>query len=284
MSEAVTRTAPAKINLFLRVLAREADGYHGIETLFCRIDLADELTVSRSDSAGVTIDVTGGETGPADENLAVKAARMVLDATGHKFGVSLQLKKNIPVKAGLGGGSSDAAAALIAVNQMAGGAVPRHELLQFGARLGSDVPFFVGETPLALGWGHGERLIRLAPLPSRCGLLIVPETGVDTAAAYRWLDESSSGRRGSVLLATESLGDWSDVARMAGNDFEAPVFGQVEEVRRAFEALVATNPLMCRMSGSGSAVFAVYRSEREREDARMMLPRSAGRAVAFATG
>jgi 4-diphosphocytidyl-2-C-methyl-D-erythritol kinase len=282
----VTASAPAKVNLFLRVLARESDGFHGIETLFCRIDLADELTASRSSDLGVRLQVSGAETGPESDNLAYRAAEMVLAATSADFGVDLTLTKRIPVQAGLGGGSSDAAATLGAVNRLCGQAVPRHELLQFGQRLGSDVPFFLTEAPLALGWGHGERLLRLAPLPVRPGLLLIPPAAVATGQAYGWVDQGRSGgdqRRGAVALAADTLQSWGDIARLAGNDFESPVFTRLPEVRAAFEALVQTAPLMCRMSGSGSALFAVYRSAQERADAEAMLGPRLGRVVAFST-
>lgn len=277
--------APAKLNLFLRVLAREADGYHGIETLFCRIDLSDRLELVRTEAAGVSLRVTGADTGPADDNLAVRAARMVLGATGEPFGVAIDLTKRIPVKAGLGGGSSDAAAALVGVNRLAGNPVPRHELLQFAARLGSDVPFFVSEAPLALAWGHGERLLRLSPLAPRPGLLIIPPATIATPEAYGWVDEGRGGaRRGSVAMTTDTLGGWSDVARLAGNDFEAPVFARHPEVRQAFEALAGTGPQLCRMSGSGAAVFAVYRDSPTRDEARSVVATRHGRTAAFATG
>ena len=284
MSSTVIRAAPAKVNLFLRVLAREEDGYHGIETLYCLIDLADSLQATSVDTAGVTIAVSGADTGPERENLAVRAAEMVLAATGRPFGVSLKLDKRIPVRAGLGGGSSDAAAALVAVNELAGHAVPQHELLQFAARLGSDVPFLVSEARLALGWGHGERLLRLPPLPSRSGLLLVPAVGVDTSEAYGLIDNvQQASRRGSVVMGTETLQNWSDVARLCGNDFEAPIFGRHQEIGRAFEALVGSSPLMCRMSGSGSAIFAIYRSRKDRDDAQATVPPRLGKVIPFAT-
>jgi len=286
----VSASAPAKINLFLRVLARESDGFHGIETLFCRIDLADELTAARTAAPGVRLEVTGADTGPVEDNLAYRAAAMVLAATGAGFGVDLTLTKHIPVQAGLGGGSSDAAATLAAVNRLCGQAVPRHELLQFAVRLGSDVPFFLTGAPLALGWGHGERLLRLPPLPARPGLLVLPPAAVSTGQAYGWVDEGRAGsgagtgdRRGAVALVPDTLGSWGDIARLAGNDFEAPVFGRLPEVRAAFEALVRTGPLMCRLSGSGSALFAVYRNQRERDDAGAMLGPRLGRVLAFQT-
>jgi 4-diphosphocytidyl-2-C-methyl-D-erythritol kinase len=275
----------AKLNLLLRVLAREEDGYHGIETLFCLVELADRLEVERRDERGVTIEVTGAEVGPPDENLAVRAARMVVDATGGKFGVHLRLEKHIPVRAGLGGGSSDAAGALAAVNRLAGDPVPRHELLQFAARLGSDVPFLFSGAPLALGWGRGERLLRLPPLPAAPVLLLTPPVLVGTAEAYRWVDEARQGvgRRGAVALDLDALAGWGDIGRMAGNDFESPVFARHPAVRAAFEALVGTRPLVCRMSGSGAALFAVYRSTRDRDDAMMLLGRKYGVAIATAT-
>ncbi len=282
---AVTMPAHAKLNLFLRVLAREADGFHGIETLFCLVSLADSLRAERCEGRGVTLEVTGGDAGPAPENLAFRAAMMVLEATGNRFGVHLSLDKRIPVGAGLGGGSSDAAAGLVLTNHLAGNVVPRHELLQFAARLGSDVPFFLSGAPLALGWGHGERMLRLPALPPSPALLLTPPIPIRTADAYGWVDSArqSSGRRGAVVLDGEVLARWGDIGRMAGNDFEAPVFGRFPAVRAAFEALVGTGPLVCRMTGSGSTLFAVYRSARDRDDARMMLGRKFGTLTAVET-
>jgi 4-diphosphocytidyl-2-C-methyl-D-erythritol kinase len=277
--------AHAKLNLFLRVLAREADGYHGLETVFCLVDLADELRAERREGRGVTIDVQGAGVGPSADNLAVRGAAVVLAATGDRFAVHLTLTKRIPVRAGLGGGSSDAAAALLAVNRLAGNAIPRHELLQLAAKLGSDVPFFVVGAPLALAWAHGDRLIRLPALPSAPALLLTPPVSIATAEAYAWVDEArrTAGRRGAVALDLAALSTWGDIGRMAGNDFESAVFGRHPPIRAAFEALAGTGPLVCRMTGSGSALFAVYRSARDREDARMRLGRKHGTLTAIET-
>ena len=282
---AVAVPAHAKVNLLLRVLAREADGFHGLETLLCLVSLADTVRAERTEQSGVTLVVEGADLGPADQNLAVRAAHLVLGATGHRFGVHLTLTKQIPVRAGLGGGSSDAAAALHAVNHLAHHAVPRHELLQLGARLGSDVPFFVMGIPLALGWGHGERLLQLPPLAPAPALLVTPPQGVTTADAYAWVDTArqTAGRRGAVALDLEALSRWGDIGRMAGNDFESAVFERLPGVHAAYEALAGTRPLLCRMSGSGSTVFAVYRSARDRDDARMMLGGRHGRVDAVET-
>ena len=275
---AVEVRAHAKINLLLRVLAREDDGYHGLETIFALLDLHDTVIAERTDSRELELTVDGADTGPFIHNTAFKAATLVLDAIGHPFGVRLHLVKRIPVRAGLGGGSSDGAAALLAVNQLAGNAVPRHELLQFAARLGSDVAFFVAQAPLALGWGHGERLLRLPPLPPAPALLLTPPVGVSTAEAYGWVSAARKhdGRRGALALDLDALSSWGSIGRMAGNDFESVVFARLPAVRAAFEALCTTHPLVCRMTGSGSTLFAIYRSVRDRDDAAMMLGRKHG--------
>jgi 4-diphosphocytidyl-2-C-methyl-D-erythritol kinase len=282
---AVEVPACAKANLFLRVLGREADGYHAIETLLCRLDLRDTLRAERRDGHGVTIAVSGAEVGPAERNLAVRAARAVLDSIEQRFGVHLTLTKRIPVGAGLGGGSADAAAALLGVNLLAGDAVPRHELLQIAARLGSDVPFCLTGAPLAIAWGHGERMLRLPGLPPAPALLLAPPIPIRTADAYGWVDAAreSAGRRGALALDLDALSRWGDIARMAGNDFESPVFARHPEIRSAFEALVGTHPLVCRMTGSGSSLLAIYRNERDREDARLRLGRKHGSVIAAET-
>jgi 4-diphosphocytidyl-2-C-methyl-D-erythritol kinase len=285
MTTAVTIPGLAKLNLLLRVLSREDEGYHGLETLFCLISLSDTLRAERRQGQGVTLEVMGAETGPTEENLAVRAAARVLQATGNRFAVHLQLEKRIPVGGGLGGGSSDAAAALHAVNSLAGNAVPRHELLQFGAQLGSDVPFFVTGAPFALAWNRGERMIRLPSLSPAPALLLIPPVSIATREAFGWVDQDrrSGARKGAVALDLEALSGWGDIGRMAGNDFESAVFGRYPQIRAAFEALVATRPLVCRMSGSGSTLFAIYRGAREREDAQMMLGRKHGQSTAVET-
>jgi 4-diphosphocytidyl-2-C-methyl-D-erythritol kinase len=265
-------SAHAKLNLFLRILARESGGYHQIETAFALLELADELTVTRT-ARGVGLTVHGPDLGPADDNLAVRAARAVLDATGHTFGVTIELTKRIPVRAGLGGGSSDAAVTLHAVNALAGNAVPRPELLHLAARLGADVAFFASGAPAAVAWGRGERLFRLAPPPAAPVLVAVPAMGVATPDAYRWWDQLNPepALHGPVVLAEDAFTSWGSVGRLGGNDFEIPVFGKHPPLRALFERLAATHPYWVRLCGSGSAVAAVYASERLRDDARMQL-------------
>jgi 4-diphosphocytidyl-2-C-methyl-D-erythritol kinase len=121
-------------------------------------------------------------------------------------------------------------------------------------------------------------MLRLPSLPAAPALLLVPRIGIATAEAYGWVDSArqESGRRGALALDLDAVSRWGDIGRMAGNDFESPVFARHPEIRAAFEALVGTRPLVCRMSGSGSGLFAIYRSDRDREDARMILGRKHG--------
>jgi 4-diphosphocytidyl-2-C-methyl-D-erythritol kinase len=281
VTDRVERSCPAKVNLLLRVLAREDDGWHSLETVFCRLDLADTLVVERT-ASGIALEVDGAPCGPAEENLAWRAADAVLEATGRRFGVRMHLTKRIPVGAGLGGGSSDAAQALLGVNALAGDAMPRSELLHTAARLGADVPFLLSGAPVALAWGHGTRMLALPPLPERPLLLLVPGEGVATAEAYRWLDgmRAAPVRRGSTLLDPGVLGSWGDLARISGNDFEAPVFAERPAIRAAFGALAETHPMLCRMTGSGSALLAAYRTDADRDAAMGMLGGRHGRTIA----
>ena len=261
-------SAHGKVNLFLRILARESTGWHQIETAFALLELADEIEARRID-AGVTLEVDGPDLGPADENLAVRAARAVLAATGDRFGVALKLTKRIPVRAGLGGGSSDGAAALHAVNALAGNAVPRHELLHFAAKVGADVAFFASGAPLAVAWGRGERLFRLPAPPAAPVLVAIPSVQIATPDAYRWWDEANPmpAARGPVALDAEALATWGSIGRLGGNDFESPVFGKHPELRALYERLAGTGPVWVRLCGSGCAVAAAYKKERERDDA-----------------
>ena len=283
-ADALRVAAHAKVNLLLRIHARESSGFHQIETAFALLELADELVVRRT-AAGVALQVDGPDLGPAEENLAVRAARAVLDATSNRFGVAIELTKRIPVRAGLGGGSSDAAAALHAVNALGGNAVPRHELLHFAAKLGSDVPFFAGGAPLALAWGRGERQFRVPAPPAAPALIAVPPIAVATPDAYKWWDEQnpSPSSRGPVTLDADALATWGSIGRLGGNDFETVVFGKHPQLRTLYERIAETGPVWVRLCGSGSAVAAVYKKEKERDDAMQRLGEKSQRLIKTAT-
>ena len=276
--------AHAKANLFLRILAREASGFHTIETLFALLELADELTVELLPQ-DIELRVEGGDTGPDEQNLVTRAARLVLDATGTRGGVRIHLVKRIPIRAGLGGGSSDGAAALHAVNLLLGNPVPRHEILQLATRLGSDVAFFASSAPLALAWGHGERLFRLPSPGGAPALIALPPFGISTPEAYALLDRARSTDvpRGAALFEPGAFETWSSIGRLGGNDFESVVFGKEPRLKDLFTRVAETRPLLVRMSGSGSAVFAVYQTENQRDEAAATLGEREQRVIRTAT-
>jgi 4-diphosphocytidyl-2-C-methyl-D-erythritol kinase len=268
--------AQAKLNLFLRVHGREETGYHRIETLFCRIRLADSVTVRITES-GRSIDCQGARLpasglGPAEKNLAWRAAVAYAEATGFPDGFAIEVEKRIPVGGGLGGGSADAGAVLRALNALNPHDIDRSELQRIAATLGADVPFLAqAESPLALGTGYGEVLLPLSPLPARPVWLVVPNVAVNTADAYRWLDESGrSIPEGST--PSEALATWPGVASVASNDFEQVVPDKVPVISLLLRALrdPALDPVFGRdaviqLSGSGSTI-AVIAGERPHLD------------------
>lgn len=266
MKRAVVVEAPAKVNLVLRVGARRADGYHGVDTLFAAVGLCDRLRVERA-LAGIAVEVAGADLGDPRDNLVYRAARAYLDARGERGGVAIRLKKRIPVGGGLGGGSSDAAATLRCLEELFEPPVGVAALTGMARGLGADVPFFLSPSPLALGGGRGDHLTPLPPLPPRPVLLVGSPEGVGTAWAYNLLarargggvEEPSAGPPAPVTPAR--CRDWATVAGMAHNDFEAPIFAVRPDLRATVTSLQETSPLLALMSGSGSTIFAVYRDE-----------------------
>ncbi len=251
--------SPAKLNLFLEVVAKRPDGYHDIESVFLAIDLADTLSAEPADDGVVSLacDAPGV---PLDEtNLAVKAARLLARECGVRHGIHFRLEKRIPMGAGLGGGSSNAAAALRLANRLWGTGLADAELERLGARLGSDVPFFF-HGGLCLCRGRGEIITPLAPFPAGIPLgLALARIHSDTAAAYRGLHLPGPGERrpaGAFIAALES-GDPERVAAAAFNRFEETVFAalpELGEIHRRLSVLPAPGP---RLSGSGGGLWFV---------------------------
>ena len=260
--------APAKVNAFLHVGAREASGFHEILTLFVQLDLADSLLI-RTGTSSRSLDCAGehlpaGGLGPIEKNLAYRAAAAYSDRAGWPNGFSIELTKNIPAGGGLGGGSSDAAAVLKALNAMCPTPISKAALMELGAALGSDVPFFVSGHPCALGTGRGEKLMPVDPLPERGVLLVLPPFGISTADAYRWLDEDRPQPAawpdvGSIPKA--ALGSWEmlEQSEFAGNDFEPVVERRHLMLKELREGLgdMFEREAIAHLSGSGSTVFAI---------------------------
>jgi len=256
---ALSLRAPAKINLFLRVLGRRSDGFHELETLFQAVDLCDHVSVTRVED-GVTLEVLGAALGPAEENLAHRAARALLAEAGAPMGLHVRLRKQIPAGAGLGGGSSDAAAVLRAANALLPEPVGPETLSALGASLGSDVPFFLGSSGLARGTGRGEHLEALPTLPEAAVVLVLPPVHVATRAAYAALAEARAGGGEAPCFAhvADAPATWEEVAAAARNDFEEVVPAMHPDVGRALAALRATGASPALLSGSGSACFGIF--------------------------
>ncbi|MGC9973035.1 MAG: 4-(cytidine 5'-diphospho)-2-C-methyl-D-erythritol kinase [Bryobacteraceae bacterium] len=272
-------SALAKINLGLKVLGRRADGYHDLRTVFQTVSLADALEVEFTPARSTSISVRSEPEIPG--NLVERAARLALDAMRVTGRAEFRLKKRIPMGAGLGGGSSDAAAVLLALPVLAGRRLPLATLMETASCLGSDVPFFLlGGTAIALG--RGTEVYPLADRPAAAGVLVAPAVHVATAEAYQALGRGS-GELTSAALQDMISGFQSCVwelgqalpgtaAPAAGeNDFESVVFSrhpQLRSLKRRLEKLGA-NPAM--LSGSGSALFGLFAGRGEAERARQSI-------------
>jgi 4-diphosphocytidyl-2-C-methyl-D-erythritol kinase len=255
--------APAKVNLRLLVLAREASGFHSLETIFCGLSLADRVEV-RMAEPGIRLEVVGDvQTGPPEENLVTRAALRFYEETGLAAGVELRLHKRIPAAAGLGGGSSDAAATLRVLNAFHGHPCAPDDLLRWGALLGSDVPFFLAGSPLALAWGRGERLLELPPLPERHLLVAHPGVPFPTPTAFRLLADQR--REGFTVPAASlphrALSTWSGVAAAAVNDFEPVARSAIPGLAEALDALRGAGAEIALLCGNGAALFGIFPNE-----------------------
>ena len=251
--------APAKVNLFLHVTGRRPDGYHTLESLFTLVDLADTISLAvRRDGAIVRErDVPGVS---VDDDLTLRAARALREATGVREGVAIALDKAIPLGAGLGGGSSDAASVLLALNHLWGTALGRDELVGIAATLGADVPFFVfGETALARG--IGERLVAMTAPPSHL-VLAFPDAHVVTASIFAAPELTRATPSAKIDVFSESYGR---------NDLSGACCARHPAVAQALVELQRASP-QARMTGSGACVFAPFAREREALAAAAALP------------
>jgi 4-diphosphocytidyl-2-C-methyl-D-erythritol kinase len=265
VTDDVKIAAHAKVNLRLRVLARETSGYHAIETIFLRLELADQVTI-RVGGEGETLDVRGDDTGPAEQNLAVRAARAYREVARWPAGVSIAIDKRIPTGAGLGGGSADAGAVLVGLNRVAPQPLSMASLLLIAAKLGADVPFLTSGAPMAFAWGRGERMMSLPALPQRKVVILMPPFATPTADAYaalaaeRWRDTSHVPE--PALFDLESLRTWEGCSALATNDFEPGLVARHESIAAAIALLRNAGGSPAMLTGSGSAVFAVFSDSR----------------------
>tara|TARA_Y100001935_G_scaffold255511_1_gene269071 strand:+ start:1396 stop:2259 length:864 start_codon:yes stop_codon:yes gene_type:complete len=251
--------APAKLNLMLKVINRRPDGFHEIQTVFQLVDFYDFINFrKRVDSKISIIETIAGV--PAGENLCFKAASLLKQESGTKFGVEISLKKALPKGAGLGGGSSDAATTLVALNHIWGCELDHKELLRLGAILGSDVPFFINGLA-AWAEGRGEKLEKIS-LPELWYLIVIPDCEVNTSVIFN--DPELTRDSSRITIRAFFDGD-------VDNDCLSVVLKHHHKVAVALEEL--SKHADARLTGTGSCIFSEFRSEQEAEKVLRLLPK-----------
>ncbi len=259
MTTRVSVRAQAKLNLWLHVMAREESGYHTIETLFHRIELADDIVVALAPAGERTI-ICSEDVGAPHENLAFRAAQLYCEPIEWTTGFHIEITKRIPAGGGLGGGSADAAATLLALNLMSPSPRSERVLSDLGGRLGADVPYLLTGAPKALAWGHGDRMLKLPALPQKHVALVVPAYGIGTPEVFESLWHEHFNHPGQ--LEVSDLTSWSRIAELSRNDLgRSLVIQKHTQLADSIVALRAAGAVMAEMTGSGSVVFGIFDSE-----------------------
>ncbi len=263
-AESITVEANAKLNLFLRVLGAREDGYHDIDSVIVPLSLADPLTLRRADSLRLRMvgnDVEFLRVGGGPDNLAVVAALALAEECGPEGGAEIELEKRIPVAAGLGGGSADAAAVLRGLNELWGCGLDARSLEGIAARVGSDVPALLGGSPVRVG-GRGE-ITEPVAIPPIWWTLVPAGFRIRTPQAYRWWDEDGekSGPDPEPVLAAAAAGDLESLGEALFNDLEDPLVRRHPEIGDTKRRLLDAGALGAVLCGSGPTVAALARDE-----------------------
>lgn len=257
------KKSPCKVNLILNILGKRADGFHELETLMQPVNLFDEISLERG-GEGIQLSCSHPELPVDAKNLVYRAAEEFLKLHNLRAGVRIHLQKNIPLAAGLGGGSGNAATTLLGMNELFGSPLPLAALDSLGAKLGSDVPFFLYDAP-ALATGRGEKVKRLETFPTLRGkafILIHPGFGISTPWSYQNLarfpkDQNGTAGRAEKLVGALQTGDWDAIRENIYNSLEAPAFDKFPVLKLYREFLRENGALVSLMSGSGSTTFAI---------------------------
>ncbi len=268
MLETLQLDSPAKVNLRLEILRKRGDGYHEIRTIFQKISLHDTLHFSLKRRRGIriTTDHPGLPTGK--RNLVYQAVRSILERSDYGGGVDVEIEKRIPLGAGLGGGSSNAAIALKAVNQLLKMNLSRKELMETGAKIGADVPFFLFEGS-AVGSGIGERLRKIT-LPTLWYILIYPNFEVSTRWAYQNFILTKTKYHFNLH---ELLKSPNGIFSLLQNDLEEVVSAKYPEIALMKGMLVSAGGMGAMMTGSGPTVFGIFPGEKKATEAYRLLKR-----------
>lgn len=247
--------APAKINLCLHVLGRLESGYHELAMAMQRIDLYDDIQIKLGGTPGVRVICSGIQLAAGEENIAAQAARLFMEETHTDIGIDIEIDKRIPIAAGLGGGSSDAATVLLGLSELLDVDPDYNRLHEMGSRLGADVPFFIFQQP-AWATGIGTKLEILPGLPEVAYLLVNPGIAVSTAAVYQSLQLTKGGELAN--LPRFSVVNRDDLCAALHNDLESVTLQQFPLIAEIKQKLLDQGALGALMSGSGATVFGVY--------------------------
>lgn len=250
--------SPAKINLTFEIIGRRDDGYHFVNTVMQAVTLYETVDVCKNGLDKIELTVSGNDIDPNECTTVYRSADLFFKKTGtEQFGVSINLKKSVPVGAGLAGGSADAAAVLAALNEISGARLSVAELCRIGAHIGADVPFCIlGGT--AFGTGTGTKLSPLPKLPDCAIVIAKPDESISTAHAYRLIDEQG-GKPKSIstkMLDAINNADILAVASLLHNDFDYVT--NLPKVDTIKQTMIKHGTLGCQMTGSGSAVFGIF--------------------------
>jgi len=270
----LTVHAHAKINWSLAICGERENGYHDLDMLMQCIELSDELIIESARWLTLTVN---GQRLPADgRNLVIRAANALNDVLGLRMGARIQLKKNIPSRAGLGGGSADCAATLLALNRLWKLNLPLRTLMQIGLKLGADVPFCL-QGGLCRAEGVGEILTPLEPAPEIWLSMITPGGGLSTPAVFQAWNQGGypmADIDNAALARALNAGDLALAQSLSRNDLEAPAIALMPEIGQIMEFYRSAGAKFVRMSGSGSTVFAAFESEADARNASAQLPGS----------
>ncbi|HLG20064.1 MAG TPA: 4-(cytidine 5'-diphospho)-2-C-methyl-D-erythritol kinase [Bdellovibrionota bacterium] len=262
--------SPCKINLILRVFERRADGYHRVETVMVKLALHDDIVVGVEEGDGILVRVPANPVLENDQNLAVRAARLFCETSGKKARVTIEITKRIPVAGGLGGGSSNGAAVLLALQKSLGG-ISDDLLLKMGLKLGADVPFFIQPGNWGIGRGIGDDIRPWQSLPSRPIVLVNPGFPVPTAKVYRALGRplTPEVRDGNSSALRKEPKSWSDLKGLfsVGNDLQAAAEKLYPDIQTIRVALSERGADFAQMSGSGGSVFGLFSERKKAESA-----------------
>lgn len=251
--------APAKVNYLLQVLRKRPDGYHDLRMVMQRIDLCDEIEIKLKKTSGINVDCDSEAASAGRDNIAWRAADAILSHAGGATGVDISISKKIPVAAGLGGGSSDAATVLMGLNELLGTNFSDEKLMEIGVKLGADVPFFIFKKT-ALAEGIGEKLTPVDGLPPAWLVLVNPNIHVSTAWVYQNL--RLTNRQDDYKLP-QFCNKVEDICSILGNDLESVTIERFAVIREIKEMLLGYGAAGVLMSGSGPTVFAVFGAEDE---------------------